>query len=728
MAQLTIQQAFDLALQHHEAERLPEAEHLYRQILAQQPAHVGALHLLGVIAHQVGKNDDAVDLIRQAIAHLPDYAEAHNNLGNALKAKGQLDEAIVAFRRTIVLKPELPEAHSNLGNALREKGQLNEALAACRQSIKLRPGYADAHSNLGNVLHDKGQLNESIAAYRQAVALRAAYPEALNNLGNALREKGRLDESIAACRQAIALRPRYPEAHCNLGNALYDNGQLDEALAAYRHAVALNPNFPEVHNDLGIALIASGELDAAVTVFRQAIALRPDYAEAHSNLGNALKGIGQLDEAITAFRKAITLRTNYPAAHSNLIYSLHYHPGYDANSIAEEQRRWNHQHAEPLRKFIQPHGNNRDPGRRLRIGYVSADFRTHASAYFLEPLFKHHDLRQVELFCYANVVRPDAMTARFQQRADTWRNGVGVSDEEIAAQIREDQIDILVDLKLHTADNRLPIFARKPAPIQVSWLGYPGSTGLATIDYRLSDPYLDPPGTDESAYTERTIRLPDTFWCYDPLDDGEIRVSPLPALQAGVITFGCLNNFCKINDDLLSLWAGAMQQVEGSRLLLLAPVGSHRARVTDRLRQEGIDPARIEFVAHQSRQKYLETYHRIDLGLDTFPYNGHTTSLDSLWMGVPVLTLVGLTPVARAGWSQLSNLGLPEFAGETPDQFVRIAVDLAKDLPKLQQIRSTLRRRMQQSPLMDAPRFTRNIEAAYRRMWHTWCETVSTKS
>ncbi len=387
---------------------------------------------------------------------------------------------------------------------------------------------------------------------------------------------GQLDESIAACRQAIAIRPRYAEAHCNLGNAFYDNGQLDEALAAYRQAVALNPNFPEVHNDLGIALIASGQLDEADSVFRQAIALRPNYAEAHSNLGNVLKGKGQLDEAITAFRKAITLRTNYPAAHSNLIYSLHYHPSCDAKSIADEQRRWNHQYAEPLRKIIQPHSNSRDPGRRLRIGYVSSDFRTHASAYFLEPLLKHHDPRQVELYCYANVVRPDAMTQRFQQRANVWRNTVGVSDHEIATQIREDQIDILVDLKLHTADNRLLVFARKPAPVQVSWLGYPGSTGLTTIDYRLSDPYLDPPGTDESIYIERTIRLPDTFWCYDPLDDSEIAVSPLPAIQTGVITFGCLNNFCKINDDLLSLWARAMRLVEGSRLLLLAPEGSHR--------------------------------------------------------------------------------------------------------------------------------------------------------
>ncbi len=726
MAQLTIQQAFDLALQHHGAGRLHEAEQLYRQILTQQPAHIDATHLLGVIAHQVGQNDIAVDLIRQAITLNPNFAEAHNNLGQALTDLGQLDEAITSFHRAIALKPELPEAHCNLGNTLREKGQLDEALAACEQAITLRTSYAEAYCNLGSVLREKGQLDQAIATYQHAITLKPELPEAHSNLCNALREKGQLDEAIAACEQAIKFRPGYAEAHCNLGNALKDKEHLDEAIAAYRRAIALKPKLPEVHSDLGVALITKGQLDEAISAFRQAILLRPNFSEAYNNLGNALKDKGELDEAIAAFRQAILLRPNYAEAHSNLIYTLHYHPDVDAKSIAEEQRRWNHQHAEPLRKFIQPLTNNRDPHRRLRIGYVSSDFRSHASAYFLSPLLKYHDPRQVELYCYAQVVRPDAMTLQFQQQASVWRNTVGISDDEIARQIREDQIDILVDLKLHTAENRLRVFARKPAPVQVSWLGYPGSTGLTTIDFRLSDPYLDPPGMDESIYTESTIRLPETFWCYDPLNNNEIPVSFLPALQTGIVTFGCLNNFCKINDALLSLWSQILRQVQNSRLLLLALEGKHRQRTLEYFRQKEIDPGRIEFLPLQSRQKYLETYHRIDLGLDTFPYNGHTTSLDSLWMGVPVVTLVGKRPVARAGWSQLSNLGLSELAAETADQFVRRAVDLANDLPRLQQLRSTLRPRMQQSPLMDAPRFARNIEAAYRRMWHAWCEAVPT--
>jgi protein O-GlcNAc transferase len=626
MPQLTLQQAFDLALQHHRSGHLKEAENLYRQILARQPDHFDALHYFGMIAHQTGRLDLSLDLFRRAIALRPDSAGAYLSLGNALRDKGQLDDAIAAYRRAADLMPGFPEAYNNLGVALRDKGQLDEAVAAYRQAIAARPSHADSFNNLANVLIEKGQF----------------------------------DEAIAAFGQAIALRPDFPEAHVNLANALNDTGQLDQAVAAYR----------------------------------QAIALRPGYA----------------------------------GAHSNLICALHYHPGYDADAIAEEHRLWNRQHAEPLRSLIQVHSNDRRPDRRLRIGYVSADFRTHASAHFLLPLLKHHDPGQVEVFCYANVRHPDAMTTQLQQYAAAWRDIGHVPDEQAARQIREDQIDILVDLKLHTAANRLLLFARKPAPVQVTWLGFPGSTGLTTIDYRLSDPYLDPIGINESVYSERTVRLPDTFWCYDPLDGRVIPVNPLPALSSGIVTFGSLNNFCKVNDDVLSLWATVLRQVNNSRLLLLAPMGSHRSRALERLKQEGIDPGRVEFVAGQSRQKYLETYHRIDVGLDTFPYNGHTTSLDSFWMGVPVVTLVGSRAVARAGWSQLSNLSLAELAGQTPEQFVRIAAELAGDLPRLAQLRSSLRQRMQQSPLMDAPKFARSIEAAYRPMWHNWGQTISALS
>jgi predicted O-linked N-acetylglucosamine transferase (SPINDLY family) len=826
MGQMTVQQAFDLALEHHRAGRLREAEHFYRQILAHHPRHTDAMHHLGVIAYQSGQNDVAVDLIRraialapnlpepysnlgnaltsngqidealaayrQAIALWPGYAAAHCNLGNALRIKGQLDDAIAAYRHAVILSPGYAEAHSNLGNALREKGQAQEAIAACRAAIAHHPSFPQAHNNLGNALRDNKQLDEAIAAYRQAIALKPDYPEAFSNLGSALKDAREFDQAVGACRQAIALRPSYAEAYCNLGNALRAKGRLDEAIAAYQHAIALNPsfaeahsnlgnafnnagqfdqaiaayrraielnnqqsdfhsnlgialkdsgrideaiasyrcalasnmNFPEAYSNLASALIDKGQLDDAVAACETAVSLDPNLAEAHNNLGNALKDQRQLDGALVAYRHSTSLDPHNVTADSNLIFAVQFHPAYDARAIAQEQRRWNRLHAQPLATFIRPHANDRDPDRRLRIGYISPDFRSHVVGRNIMPLLARHDHRQFEITCYSQTLLPDAMTSQFQRAADAWRNIVGVSDEQAAEQIRQDRIDILVDLALHTSNNRLLLFARKPAPVQVTFAGYPGSTGLTAIDYRLSDPYLDPPGMDESIYSEKTIRLPGSFWCYDPLDCGDVPVSPLPAMQTGKITFGCLNNFCKINNAILELWARVMLQVEGSRLILLTKPGSHRQRTLDFLLQHGIDPERIEFEPNHPRPEYLKLYNRIDIGLDSFPYNGHTTSLDSFWMGVPVVTLVGQTAVSRAGWCQLSNLGLAELAGHHPDQFVEAAVNLAGDLPRLAHMRSTLRKRMEQSPLMDGPRFARNIEAAYRQMWRRWCDGV----
>ena len=744
-----------MALQHHQSGRLAEAEGIYRQILAVDPCHTDALHYLGVVAHQVGRNDLAVNLIQEAIALKPNFPEAHNHLGNAMLAMGKLDDAVTSYGHAIGLRVNYPDAHYNLAHALYEKGDLDNAISAYLQAIALRPGFPEAHSNLGNVLKDKGQLGDAIASYRRAIALSPSFAEAHCNLGNALKESGqlsdaivsyhhaialgpnnpkihsnladalrvlgRLDESIAACHQAIALHLNFPEAHYNLGNALRDQGQLNQAIAAYRHAIALRPDFPEAHSNLGNALYETRQFDEAITAYRQAIAIKPSLPEAHSNLGAALLENGQLEEAIISYRQAIALRPDFSKAHSNLVLALNCHPDFDSRAIVEEQRRWDQRHAEPLRQFIRPHPNDLIPKRRLRIGYVSADFREHPVGCNILPLFAHHSRDDFEIFGYAHVSRPDALTERFRAGADQWRSILGLNDEQLATQIRTDRIDILVDLSLHTVDNRLPVFARKPAPVQVTFAGYPGSTGLRTIDYRLSDPHLDPLGMDESFYSETTVRLPHTFWCYDPLDGADLPVNALPADNNSLITFGCLNNFCKVNGTVLQLWAKVLQAVPSSRLLLLAPAGGQRGRTLELFVRHGVAPDRIGFLSRQPHREYLELYHRIDIGLDTVPYNGHTTSLDSFWMGVPVVTLVGQTIVGRAGLSQLTNLNLPDLIASTPEQYVQIATDLAGDLPRLAQLRATLRERMAKSPLMDAPRFARDIETAYRKMWRAWC-------
>ena len=700
---------------------LDEAIIAFRQAIALKPGFPDAHSNLGNALRDKGRLGEAITSYRQAITVKPDYAEAHSNLGSALMDNGQVDQAIAAFHQAIALKPDYAEAHSNLGVAFKDAGRTDEAITAYRQAIALKPNYAEAHSNLGHALREQGRLDEAIASCRQAITLKPGDAKAHSNLGSALIDKNQPDEAIAAYHQAIALNPDYAEARYNLGNALRDKGRPSEAIASYRQAIALKPHFPAAFNNLCAALRDKGQPDEAIAACRQAIALNPDYPEAHSNLGNILKDAGLLDEAVTCFRRALELDPTRSAIHSNLLLTLTYHPGFDAQAIAKEQHRWNRQHGEPLRSLLEPHANERNPNRRLRIGYVSPDFREHAVGYNLAPLLAHRNCEDFEVFCYAQVARPDALTERFRSSADHWCNTIGLTNEQLAAQIRADRIDILVDTASHTEQNRLPVFARKPAPVQIAWQGFPGSTGLDTIDYRLSDPHLDPMGMDESIYSEKTVRLPQSFWCHDLLDCGDIPVGQLPAEVNGFITFGCLNNFCKINDGVLRLWSQVLKVVPASRLLLLAAEGGHRQHALDVLRQEGITSERVEFASHQPRRKYLELYHRIDLGMDTLPYNGHTTSLDSFWMGVPVVTLVGQTIVGRGGLSQLMNLGLPELVSQTPDQYIQIAADLANDLPRLALLRSSLRQRMLASPLMDAPRFALNVEAAFRLAWSHWC-------
>jgi protein O-GlcNAc transferase len=570
--------------------------------------------------------------------------------------------------------------------------------------------------------HQAGKLRDAEAIYQQILVLQPKHAGAINGLGSIACQTGDFETGVDLIRRAVTLRPDYAAAYINLGNALSALGRWEEAIAAYLRAIDLDPRSARAYGNLGNACKDALQLDEAVASYESAIALEPGFSEAYSNLGNALSDKGQLDEAIAAYRRAIALHPDYVEAHSNLIYTLCYHPAYDANAIADEYRGWDRRHAVPLRKSIEPHRNSRDPNRRLRVGYVGADFREHCQSLFVLPLLSSHDKRQLEVFCYTNSAKVDARTSELRNHAHGWREIFHRSDPEVATIIGQDRIDILVDLTMHMAGNRLLTFARKPAPVQVTWLAYPGSTGLTAIDYRLSDPYLDPPGMDESVYSERTFRLPHCFWCFDPLEGREIPVNSLPAVQNGFVTFGCLNNFCKVNDQILALWAAVLRQVKDSRLLLLAAAGSHQKRTLDQFEQHGVERERVEFVLPRPRRQYLQLYHRIDLGLDSYPYNGHTTSLDSFWMGVPVITLVGKTAVSRGGWCQLSNLGLTELAGQTSEQFVHIAVELANDLPRVAQLRSSLRRLLGQSPLMDALGFARNIESAYRQMWRSWCQ------
>ena len=745
-----------LGIALRKAGRLDEAVAAYRHALELAPDHPEAHVNLANALKEQGRLDEALVLYRRALELKPGFPEGHINLGIALKEQGRRPEAMAAFRRALELKLDDPEAQVNLGITLAEQDQLDEAVAAYRRALELKPDFAEACSNLGAALAGQGQPDEAIAMFRRALQLKPDYLQALNNLGLALRDQGQLDEAIALCRRALELRSDDPEAHNHLGIALARQAQFGEAIAAYRRALQLKPDFPEAHNNLGAALAEQGQIDAAIGSYRRALQLKPDDLEGLNNLGTALSERGDLDESIASYRRALELKPNSPetlnnlggalkdqgkldesiasyrraldinpefvGAHSNLIFTLHFHPDHDYRMISEEHQRWNRQFSDPLKKFVLPHSNDRDRDRRLRLGYVSPDFRDHPVGRHALPLFERHDREQFEILCYSAVTRSDWMTERFRALAGVWRNAVGVPDDRLAQMIREDGVDILVDLAMHTAGNRLPVFARQPAPVQVAWLAYAGSTGLPGIGYRLTDAHIDPPGSrgcGTAWSADEPVRLPDCWCCYDPLGDSP-DVNALPAWSAKGVTFGSLNNFAKLNEGLLDLWARVLCAVKGSRLLMLCPEGSARDRVRAFFARRAIETERVELVGRLPRLTYLKLYQRIDVGLDPFPCNGMTTTCDALWMGVPVLTLPGSMPVSRTGLSLVSTVGLGELAASSEEDYTRIAAELAGDLPRLAELRATLRARMLASPLMDAPRFARNVEAAYRSMWRRW--------
>jgi len=635
--------------------------------------------------YRAGHMAEAEALYRQVLARQPDHADAHQLLGVLANQTGRSDQAVQLLQRAIELNPNVASYHNNLGLTLVSAGRAGDAVAVFNRALQIQPSFPEAENNLGTALRACGRIRDAIAAYRQAITLRPAYPEALNNLAGAVRADGRLDESISIYRQAVALRPNYAEAYDNLGHALRTNKQLDEAIAAYRHVLSL----------------------------------RPDSPSTLTTLGDTLKEVGLLEEALQCYRKSLAIKPD-SRTNENLLYTLHFQTD-DPALLWQEHARWNQTFALPLIPRTLSFANDRNPDRKLRIGYLSPDFRAHCQALFTVPLFSHHDRAAVEIFCYANVEQPDTTTAQIKPYANQWRDIVRLSDDQAADLIRADRIDILVDLTLHMGFSRPLIFARKPAPVQVTWLGYPGTTGLTAIDYRLSDPHLDPTAEDERFYSEKTVRLPDAFWCYDALITG-LPVDNLPALTHGRFTLGCLNNFCKITESTLDLWSMVLAAIP-ARLLVLAPRGASCDRISGGLNRRGIETNRIEFVEFQPREKYLDQYHQIDLCLDTVPYPGHTTTIDALWMGVPVVNLPGRNAIGRGGVSILRNVGLEELIARDAADYVRIAKSLASDLPRLAALRSSLRGRIEQSPLMDAPRFARNLEAAFRAMWRKWCAT-----
>lgn len=613
--------------------------------------------------------------------------------------------------------PRPPSAPLAPAVRLLQAGRFGEAAKILEHHVRNRPADAQGLLYLGLALRKLGRDAEALAAFDRAIATRSPLAEAHHQRGNVLKRLGQLQEAIGSLRTATKLAPRNAVCWLNLGAACLDAGFASDAVAALRQAITLEPQRAEGQNILGVALQSAGEFAAARAAFEEALRLRPELAGAWNNLARLDKAEGRLQDAVAHFRKAIAVTPN-PTDHSNLLLALNYLADLPPEESLAEHRCWNALHAEPFTSAARRTTPSYTPSRRLRIGYLSPDFGYHAVACFIGPILAAHDRDRVEVFCYANVAAPDAGTARLQALAEHWRDISQLDDEAAATQVRADGIDLLIDLAGHTAHHRLLVLARRPAPVQATWIGYPNTTGLRAIDYRITDPITDPPGQTDALHVEKLVRLPTGFLCYAP-DPSAPPVNPPPG-AAAPITFGCFNNFAKVTPHVIRVWADILRRLPESKLYLKSRGLSDRA-VADRIRAEfaaaGVSADRVQCNGTELPvAEHLSLYHGIDIGLDPFPYNGTTTTCEALWMGVPVLTLAGRVHAGRVGASLLSQLGLEEWIATSVDDYIARAVSAGQDPARLAVLRSTLRERMRTSPLCDAPGFTRRFEAACEEM------------
>ncbi len=720
-----IPQLIQQATQYHQAGQLASAEALYHQVLQLAPTNPDALHLLGVIAFQRNNYDQAEQLIRQAIQLAPTVPYFYNNLGNVLKSTGRLSEAMTCFQQALMFLPNYPDAYQNLGNVYLEQSQWQQAEHCFHQALRLNPNLIQVYNSLGYLLKTQRRWPEALACFQRALTLNPQGADTYNHLGEIYREQGQLVEALNYFQQALTYDSTHILAYNNIGNLWLDRGNIEEAKAYFMQALAINPNVAELQGNFGNVLLRQHASTAAIACYQETLRLKPTDAVAHNNLGMALYEQGKIEEAIAQFRTALAKDPNYVRAHSNLLLMMLYRNDYDNEAIALAHQQFNQQYILPLTHAERGLESKTCLGLhapRLKIGYLSADFHHHSVAYFIEPVLAHHDTQQFEIYCYYNNLRHDMVTLRLQQYGPHWRDCFNWTDEELAAVIRRDQIDILIDLTGHMEYNRLPVLARKPAPIQVSYLGYSNSTGVSTIDYRIADAYTEPLATamgTPQISMEKIIRMSPSYFCYQPHPDSlEIPANSLPALLNGYITFGSFNNYAKLSPFIIELWAKLLHRLPTAKLLIKTrsledeDTSQH---LQAQFAQYRIAAARLILMKFApTTSDHLRSYHLIDIALDSYPYNGATTTCEALWMGVPVVTWVGNRHVSRMGLSILSTVGLTQLIANTAEEYLEIGTHLANHLTELQQLRKGMRERMQGSPLLDAKRFTRQLEENYR--------------
>ncbi|HWE01024.1 MAG TPA: tetratricopeptide repeat protein [Tepidisphaeraceae bacterium] len=683
----SIQDAYDEANRLHQAGDLRQAAEIYRRILDADPSHADSMHYIGVIALQSGRAAQAIDI----------------------------------FTRSIALRPTAANYYTNLGAAYQSLGRYAEAIAAHETAVRLQPGSADAVSGLAFACYLQGDVKRTERYCLEGLRLNPDHAELWNTQGNIRRMQGRMAEAAAMFGKAVQFNPRHALAHNNLACTLQVLRKPQEAIAHYRQALAMYPDYAEAHSNLATLLHDMGDFEQAESHLREAARLQPNLAVVRKNLGGVLQSQGKFDEAIASFRAAEALAPTESPASSNILLCMNYDPKIDTPALFAEHLRWARKFG-AASTFGPSAAHDRDPDRRLRIGYVSPNLNVHPLTHFFEPILTHHDPAQVDVICYSDMSSPDATTARLKAASPGWRDVFAQSDVELANLIRSDGIDILVDLAGHTSRGRVRMFAHKPAPVQVNYLGYPYTSGLKAMDYRLTDSIADPPGEPVS-YTEELVRLPGGFCCFDP-GPGAPDVGPSPAARNRYVTFGSLHNLLRLNHSVLEAWSEILRAAPTSRLLIFRDTLQRKGRndLTRFFKEQGISPDRIDLQNQTPKGgSFLSVYHGIDISLDTFPWSGHTTSCQALWMGVAVVTLYGARHAGRMVASVLHHAGLERFIAQSPRGYVKLAADLAGDIRALAELRGRLRAQVSGSALCDYAGFTRNLEQTYRRMWRRRC-------
>lgn len=706
---------FRQALDHHRAGHLAEASGLYHEILQATPDHTDVLYMLGVLAHQTGQPAQAVELIRRALAIVPDQARCYNILGLDLMALGMTDEAEASFRRAIALD-DSPDGYNNLGVLCKEQGRLDDAIASYQQALARTPGYAAAHYNLGNAYRAKGEMGAAAESFRRAVDSDPEHARALGALGQVLKTLARAEEAVPFLKRAIVLMPDDAGLHCDLGDALQTLGQLSGAMASYQRSLQLDSEQSRAWYSAGCAESSRREYASAMACFRKALDIHPDWPQAQHNLGQVLFKLGQVEEALDLFRRAAA--GGDPALPQGAIaVIIPGSPASDNQAILDARRTWADRHLPPRRTTEQTSCRVRTGDQPLRIGYVSSFFQDHNWMKPVWGLINQHDRRQFEVHLFSDAPASEIQHGYRGHSQDRFHDTTGLSNEVLSQRIERAEIDLLVDLNGYSTMQRLPLFTLRPAPVVVGWFNMYATTGIPSYDYLIGDDVVIPPD-EERFYCERIVRVPGSYLTFDVTYPVPTVADP-PCLTNRAITFGCLASQYKITTDVIAAWSRILRQVPNSSLFLKnGALGSAGVRqfVHDLFERHHVSPKRVRLEGPSDHYQFLEAYGEIDIALDTFPYNGGTTTTEAIWQGVPVVTFYGDRWASRTSASILRAAALGELVGHGLEEYISLAIRLANSPDDLLVLRRNLRSRLRDSPVCDTQSFARNMERLYGQM------------